>query len=425
MKDTEPVVFGLAGLGGYAAVIGRLLEQCSWPDAQGNPPVVRLAAVCDPDLGRFASKVAELRGKGVAVFDSFEKMLTAPIEAVWLPVPIDLHRPFTEQALAAGKAVMVEKPAAGSIDDLDAMIAARDRTRLPVAVGFQDIYDSQTLPIKRMLAAGTIGRIRSATLYACWPRGDDYYARASWAGRIQRNGTWVLDSPLSNALAHFVNLLLFWLGPSDYHSAVPLALEAELYRVRPIENFDTCSIRIHLSDNRQVLVLLTHACGSTVHPRIVIHGTHGVFRWAGEHGGIVELPGGKIGPTFTHDGKARQNMVRRFAAAVRGQNCPDTPLATLEIARSHLLVVNGASEAAPIYDVPPAATTPSSCTSGPLQAILHIEAAFERCASQQKMLHESGFFRWTHPASSIDLRNYNHFRGPAQAPSQQSLSVRH
>ncbi len=36
---------------------------------------------------------------------------------------------------------MLEKPAAGTVQEVDALIAARDRAALPVLVGFQDIFD--------------------------------------------------------------------------------------------------------------------------------------------------------------------------------------------------------------------------------------------------------------------------------------------
>ncbi len=203
-KCPAPVPIGLTGLGGYAGNICRLLT------AQDSP--FRLAAVCEPDLAAHADLVDELRGRGVSVSASWEQLLAQPIEAVWLPLPIPLHRPYTEQALAAGKAVMCEKPAAGCVQDLDAMRQAQDRAGLPVALGFQDIYEPSTHALKLALLAGEIGTVRSATLTACWPRDSRYYARSAWAGRQKQDGVWVMDSPASNALAHFVNLALFLMG---------------------------------------------------------------------------------------------------------------------------------------------------------------------------------------------------------------------
>src|SRR5690242_2847695 len=136
MSTTRPIRFGLAGLGGYAAfVCDRLLDE-----SRNATPAAQLLAVFDPHLSQFRNRVGSLKSHGVHALESLDALLSADIDALWLPIPIDLHRPYTEAALAAGKAVLCEKPAAGCVDDVDAMIAARDRARLPVAVGFQDAY---------------------------------------------------------------------------------------------------------------------------------------------------------------------------------------------------------------------------------------------------------------------------------------------
>src|SRR5205823_2302430 len=109
------------------------------------------------------------------------------------PVPIHLHRRFTELALAAGKVVLCEKPAAGTVQDVDAMIAARDRSGLPVAIAYQHMYDPGILELKRRLLASDLGKIRSATVMGCWPRDSVYFSRNGWAGRLQFEGEWVLD----------------------------------------------------------------------------------------------------------------------------------------------------------------------------------------------------------------------------------------
>src|SRR5436189_231436 len=88
-----PVRFGVAGLGGFASyVTDRLLERSAQPFAH-------LVAACDPHLEKFASRSQWLHKRGVKVVDSFQQLLEQEIDAVWLPVPIDLHRPFTEAAL--------------------------------------------------------------------------------------------------------------------------------------------------------------------------------------------------------------------------------------------------------------------------------------------------------------------------------------
>src|SRR5262245_21239415 len=148
-----PVRFGLAGLGGYAAYMSdRLLAE-----AQTSRPHARLLAVCDPEVERFPERVAELRGKGVLVLNTLDQLLARDIDAVALPIPIDLHRGFTDAALQSGKAVLCEKPAAGNVDDVDAMIAARDAANRPVGIGFQDVYQPGVLELKRRILRGDFG----------------------------------------------------------------------------------------------------------------------------------------------------------------------------------------------------------------------------------------------------------------------------
>jgi predicted dehydrogenase len=392
------------GLGGYAEHICGLLQECG----NGEAAPVQLAAVWDPQITAHQARASSLRAAGVTIFDQYDQLLADGIEALWLPVPIDLHRNYTVRALDAGKAVMCEKPAAGSVDDVDAMIAARDRTGLPVAIGYQDIYDPTTLQIKRQLLDGEIGTIQSVVLWGCWPRSEAYFRRSTWAGRFARDGTWILDSPANNAMSHFINLALFLVGPSERESAPPLQVEAELYRANDIENYDTCGLRIMAP--MPVLVLLTHACATLVEPRIELHGSAGCLRYQAFES--VEIRGRSGQQQLPLDaGGVRGAMVDRFSRWVRG-SLGDDLVATLEVARAPVVAINGASEAAPVVQISPAHRKNLIDHGSTLRTIEGIEAAFARCAAAGQMPHESGQCPWSSPAGKRDLRGYKHFAGP-------------
>lgn len=397
-----PLNFGSVGLGGYAGFICDLLLA----ESAGENPAIRLTAVCEPDQTTHGQKITSLRDAGIQVFDSYDELLKQDLAALWLPLPIDLHRPFTEKALSAGKSVMCEKPAAGTVDDLDAMAAQQKRTGQRLAFGFQDIYSPLTHDLKRRLLGGDLGQIQSASLYACWPRGSAYYRRASWAGALQRDGHWVLDSPPQNAMAHYLNLALFLLGPTEQHSANPQSVDAELYRINPITNYDTCALRITAADV-PLTVLMTHACASEVHPRLVIRGTKGVIRIRAFAGAEVEI-GGRT-ESLNWPQSIHSHMVRSFAAWVRG----DDPqiVATTAVARAHLVVINGASEAAPITTISKSAVEEIPQQDGTLRTIRGIEKLFEQCADKNQLLSESGLVPWAARPASRDLRNYTHFAG--------------
>ncbi|MGN6676069.1 MAG: Gfo/Idh/MocA family protein [Thermomicrobiales bacterium] len=412
---TPPVAIGSVGLGGYAGTICRLLEEQSHGD---NPPV-RLLAVYEPDVATHGDRLQALRAAGVQTPGSYEELLALPIEAVWLPVPIELHRPFTEQALAAGKTVMCEKPVVGSVDDLALLRAARDRAGLPLAVGFQDMYDPATHIVKQRLLAGALGTIQSATLLACWPRGRKYFTRNAWAGRLRRNDTWVLDSPLSNALSHYVNLLLFWLGATPAAPATPVSVAAELYRANDIENFDTCSLRVQLAGGATMLVLLTHACQETINPLITITGDGGTLETVHQQHVTLRDRQGQVSEEILLSTQLRPEMVRRFAGRVRGV-LDDSAIATLEEAEAHLIVVNGTAEAAPVQPFPAGVVTTVSGRDGDtIRAVPGIEQVFTACARQGQLPSESGLVAWSVPPGQRDLSGYHHFAGPARVGSRE------
>lgn len=410
----NPVSVGLAGLGGYAGSVRMLLEECAQP-AYGQQ--VRLAAVCDPDLAAHRQTVDRLKAANVKVCPDLQAMLELPIEAVWLPLPIDLHASATMASLKAGKAVMVEKPAAGSLDDVDAMIAARDAANLPVLVGFQDIYDSSTPSIKRRLMQGAIGQVTHADVLACWPRDQRYYQRSDWAGRLKRSGGWVLDGPLNNALAHYVNLVLFWLGGGEATSAIPVALQVERYRANAIETEDTVVLRATLDNGAVLRVLLTHACRTTVNPRIVLGGTQGRMTWSFEQGIEFFDRDGESVHSLVRDGQARRHMVRSLAHQVRRAGPSPIAAATLEVARAHSLLVSAVVQASPVHEVPASLIHEVDHEGSRLRYVAGIEELFARClavdpADANFGLSALGDVSWAQSASRMDLTGYRHFAGP-------------
>ncbi len=413
MADFKPVVSATVGLGGYGQTYLNFFNK----DVETGINAAKLAYAMSSDLSRHQKVCDELSAKGVKLFESYDELLKQDdLEAVWLPVPIDLHREYTEKALAAGKAVMCEKPVAGCIDDIDAMIAARDKYNLPVAIGYQDVYCASTLPLKRRILDGEFGDIENVTLYACWPRDNQYYGRASWAGAYQRNGIWVMDSPANNALSHFINIMMFLLGPDLNTSATPVKVEAELYRANDIENFDTISCRVTLESGVTCLINMTHACEEAFNPYTVFNGTKGkLIRTV--HYYQTETDKGIIRTDRNSgDHPVWEHMAERFGKLVRGQDDDQIGLATLETSRVPVAIVNACSEASEVANVPAeiirTVNLPGEKT---VKCIPGIEDAFRRSANEGKLLSELGCFDWTQKPGTFNMANYFHFAGPKGA----------
>lgn len=406
----KPIRFLSTGLGGYAWNIAQLLGRVA-KSSDGN--TVQLLAVSEPAPDRFPRQLAELEARGVRIYTDFDLMLAREqADAVWLPLPIHLHRSFSERALAKGLHVVTEKPAAGCVQDVDAMIDAERRADRHVLIGFQDIYASHTLPAKQRLLSGDIGELKHVSVHASWPRDLNYYARNNWAGTLQTDGVWVLDSPLQNAISHYLNLAMFLIGPDLATSATPVEVGAELYRANEIQNYDTCAMRVRFENAPPILVLLTHAAQHTQEAVVEIAGSQGSLR--------VDASGcmfsGKTVATLPLDPDRHRSMVNAIAQFLRGDiDLTRNAVANLSMARLHTIIVNGASEATAIRTIDPMHIHQTPLDRGGVcLAIDGIESVMRRCVEQRALPSELGDVSWAVPAGVRDVRNYTFFHGPKQ-----------
>jgi len=111
---------------------------------------------------RDRAKAAEFCGRyrGTGTYDDYAAAIGDPkVDAVVIAVPPTFHLNLTLQALAAGKHVLVEKPAYPSIGDYEAVREARDRAGRVVLVGENDHYKPLAVTLRKLLADGVIGEM--------------------------------------------------------------------------------------------------------------------------------------------------------------------------------------------------------------------------------------------------------------------------
>jgi UDP-N-acetylglucosamine 3-dehydrogenase len=97
---------------------------------------------------------------GARSYSGYTEAIDDPaIDAVVIAVPPKWHLELTLQALAAGKHVLVEKPAFLTLDDYDTVRAARTAAGRVVLVGENDHYKPLAVTLRRLLADGVIGEM--------------------------------------------------------------------------------------------------------------------------------------------------------------------------------------------------------------------------------------------------------------------------
>jgi predicted dehydrogenase len=164
-----PLRLGVLG----AAKIARVFI-----DAVRPSPKVVVAAVASRDAERAA---AFARDTGVPkVHASYEALLDDPaIEAVYVPLPNNLHAVWAIRAAEAGKHVLCEKPLAASAAEARAIFEAARRHDVYVVEAYPYLAQPQTLKMRELLAAGAIGKLQIVQAAFGFPLSDAANIRMS------------------------------------------------------------------------------------------------------------------------------------------------------------------------------------------------------------------------------------------------------
>jgi predicted dehydrogenase len=116
----------------------------------------RLVVCADTDLQR-AQQVAA-SGHDVAVTDRWEEAVArADVDLVVVATTNDVLTPIAIAAIEAGKHVLVEKPAARTVAEIDRLIAAARRHNRLVRVGFNHRYHPALREARALVDAGALG----------------------------------------------------------------------------------------------------------------------------------------------------------------------------------------------------------------------------------------------------------------------------
>ena len=152
MTETRRVRWGILGCAGIA-------ERAFIP-AVSQSRDGRLAAIASRDEARaaeWAHRFGFERSHG-----SYQDLVDDPaVDAVYNPLPNDLHAEWSIRALRAGKHVLCEKPMALNAAEVAAMIKAAEAAGVRLAEGFMYKFHPQIPKTLEILRSGKIGEPRA------------------------------------------------------------------------------------------------------------------------------------------------------------------------------------------------------------------------------------------------------------------------
>jgi predicted dehydrogenase len=246
MIEVGLIGFGLAGRAFHAPVIRAV-------------PGLHLAAILERSGNEAAEKYPDVR-----IVRSLDELLAIKeIQLIVIATPNDTHYPIARQCLAAGRDVVVDKPFATTLEEANSVVQVAKASGRLVTVYQNRRYDGDFEAIRRLVAAGTLGRIvRFETSY------DRYRPQpkpGAWR-ETTRPGSGILFDIAPHLIDHA--LLLFGLP-----EAVTADVRIERENVLADDAFD---ITLHYRGSLRA-VLRSSILAAAPRPRFVLLGTKGSF----------------------------------------------------------------------------------------------------------------------------------------------------
>jgi predicted dehydrogenase len=119
-----------------------------------------VVAIASRDLAK-AKQAATAQGIPTA-YGSYEELLADPnVDAIYNPLPNQLHVPWTIKAAEAGKHVLCEKPLSLTVAEAKSLLAVRARTGVKIGEAFMIRSAPQWLRLRELINQGRVGELRS------------------------------------------------------------------------------------------------------------------------------------------------------------------------------------------------------------------------------------------------------------------------
>ena len=253
MKKEEKIVVGVIGLGmGKGHLKGAIA--CG----------AEVGKICDPREDWMASVAKEFNIDESKCCTDYKEVLADPnINTVIIATPDQLHKNMCEEAVAAGKHVMCEKPLALTRADVEAIVAAANKSEKKFMVGQICRFTPGFLKAKEIIDSGVIGEVYFV---------ESEYAH-DYVKMFTKPGNWRADPDRNGVVGggcHAVDLVRWYLGDP---------CEVFAYGThKALENvpYDDANIAIMKFPNGAMgKVFVSTGCKRDYTMRTVIYGTKG------------------------------------------------------------------------------------------------------------------------------------------------------
>lgn len=237
-----------------------------------------VAAVVTSDAARQAE--AQQDHPQARIHSSFDELLATEedLDLVILSSPPDTHLDFASRALAAGAAVIVDKPFVPTVADAATLKAAAEAAGRPLMVFQNRRWDGDFLTIQRLIADGELGEVFA------FESAFEHWAPTATSGWKDQLPVEQAGGVLYDLGSHLIDQALVLFGPAAEASAT-------LRRVRGGGNDDHSRVSIEHASGVESRLLMSRVSRG-LGPRFRVLGTRGSFTTYGLDGQEPALAAG-------------------------------------------------------------------------------------------------------------------------------------
>ena len=239
----------------------------------------RLYAVCDIREERI-KKCTE--AYDVISYDSFDEALCDKnIHCVHICTPHHMHFEMVKKALAAGKDVVVEKPATRTKEEFDELLELGNSHK--VCVVLQNRYNPCMQTLRKIVKSGEMGEVKALKGILTWNRDSEYYSQDEWRGKEETEGGGVLINQAIHTLDYF-----------GYAVCDVDTVRAQMtnFSVEEIEVEDTLCAYLTLKNGIKGVFFATNAYGEDSNPEFEVLLEKGTLLYCGgklyKNGAVIE-----------------------------------------------------------------------------------------------------------------------------------------
>lgn len=232
----------IVGCGAISSVHANAVE---------NAENAELYAVCDINKER-ADRLGNK--KNARVFYDFEEVLNCPeIDSVHICTPHYLHVEMAVKVLESGKYVVLEKPVAMNMAELERLKEADRKFKNRLCIILQNRTNNAVVTLIEELKNADKGEFLGSKAFLTWNRDEKYYAQDAWRGKWATEG----GGLMINQAVHILDILC-WLS-GGVASVKATMTQKSLGNVIEVE--DTADALFNLKNGKKAVFYATNSYG--------------------------------------------------------------------------------------------------------------------------------------------------------------------